>query len=211
MSAATMTSTKLGSPLRGFEHVNRYWDRQFDIAAAKIMPGEFYVTAKDEVIVTVLGSCISACVRDPLFGIGGMNHFMLPIQGDEDSTQRFGNAERYGNVAMEHLINAILVNGGRRENLEVKLFGGGRILTQMTDVGERNIAFVHEYLRTEGLRIAAEDLGDVFPRKVYYFPQSGRVRLRKLRSLQNATIAQRENEYLKGIIGEPVAGEVDLF
>lgn len=211
MSSVAITNVKLGSPLRGFEHVNRYWDRQFDMAAAKIIPGEFYVTNKDEVIVTVLGSCISACVRDPLFGIGGMNHFMLPIQGDEDATQRFGNAERYGNVAMEHLINAILVNGGRRENLEVKLFGGGRILSQMTDVGQRNIDFVHEYLRTEGLRIAAEDLGDVFPRKVYYFPQSGAVKLRKLRSLQNATIAERENEYLKGIIRKPVAGEVDLF
>lgn len=211
MSSVASMSAKLGPPLRGFEHVNRYWDRHFDIPAAKIMPGEFYVTNKDEVIVTVLGSCISACVRDQLFGIGGMNHFMLPIQGDEDAPQQFGNAERYGNVAMEHLINAILVNGGRRENLEVKLFGGGRILTQMTDVGQRNIAFVHDYLHTEGLRIAAEDLGDVFPRKVYYFPHTGMVKVRKLRSLQNTTIAERESEYLNGIIHKPVAGEVDLF
>lgn len=211
MRSSVANSADVGAPLRGFEHINRYWDRQFHQVAAKIMPGEFYVTNKDEVIVTVLGSCISACVRDQLFGIGGMNHFMLPLQADEDSQQRFGNAERYGNVAMEHLINAVLANGGRRENLEVKLFGGGRILSQMTDVGQRNIEFVHEYLRTEGLRIAAEDLGDIFPRKVYYFPQTGTVKLKKLRSLHDTTIADREHEYLNGIIRKPVAGEVDLF
>lgn len=132
-------------------------------------------------------------------------------QAEEVIQQRFGNAERYGNVAMEHLINAILANGGRRGNFEVKLFGGGRILSQMTDVGQRNIDFVHDYLRTEGLQIAAEDLGDVFPRKVYYFPLTGTVKLKKLRSLQDTIIAEREHEYLNGIIRKPVAGEVDLF
>lgn len=197
--------------LRGFESINRYWDRSLEKPIAKILPGEYYVTQQDEAIVTVLGSCVSACIRDKVFGIGGMNHFMLPQSGSGESDERYGTAERYGNVAMEHLINTILKYGGRRENLEVKIFGGGRILAQMTDIGDRNIVFVKEYLKTEKLPIVAEDLSDIYPRKVMYFPASGKVRVKKLRALQNATIVQRERSYLDSLRQQPLAGEVDLF
>jgi chemotaxis protein CheD len=192
--------------LPGFEAINRYRDHQHDVVAAKILPGEYYVTQQDEMIVTVLGSCISACIRDPVARIGGMNHFMLPV-ATEENKNRWGDsylsaATRYGNYAMEHMINDILKYGGRRERLEVKITGGGRVLAQMTDVGLRNIQFVDEYVRTESLNL---------PRKVQYFPLSGRARVKKIISMHNNTIIERENNYLHSLEQKPVAGEVELF
>jgi chemotaxis protein CheD len=201
--------------MRGFEHINRYWDPVHKIFAAKLLPGEYYVTVASELVVTVLGSCVSACIRDRIFGIGGMNHFMLPVNQSDPSSGKWGGdlnaSTRYGSFAMERLINDILKNGGSREHLEIKLFGGGRILAQMTDIGNRNIEFVRGFLVTEGLKVAAEDLGDVYPRKVYYFPKTGMVRLMKLRSLHNNTIIDREIAYRRELENQPVAGEVDLF
>ncbi|MDT8404573.1 chemoreceptor glutamine deamidase CheD [Sulfuriflexus sp.] len=202
-------------PLAGFEHINRYWDKMHNITAAKILPGEYYVTTQNEAIVTVLGSCVSACVRDKVFGIGGMNHFMLPMttanSSDAWKNVNISAATRYGNFAMEHLINTILGNGGMRENLEVKVFGGGRILAQMTDIGSRNISFVREYIATEKLALLAEDLGDTCPRKVMYNPITGKVKMKKLRSLHNNTIIDRETEYMQKLDIEPVESEIDLF
>ena len=148
------------SVLPGFEHVRRYWDPAQGSMTAKVLPGEFYVSMQDELIATVLGSCVSACIRDRRRNIGGMNHFMLPEpMGERDGwSATVGRAARYGNDAMEQLINAILKAGGKREDLEVKVFGGGRVLTQMTDIGERNIAFVRRYLAAERLDLAAAGL-----------------------------------------------------
>lgn len=200
--------------LPGFEHIHRYWEKTWGLFAAKIRPGEFYVTTQDEIIVTVLGSCVSACVRDPVFGIGGMNHFLLPLQHSEEGAWEengLGLATRYGNYAMEHLVNEILKNGGMRKNLEVKVFGGGKILAHMTDIGERNIQFVLDYLQTEGLKLLNQDLGGVFPRKVQYHPKSGRVRIKKLKSLQSDVITVREREYMHRISSSKHEGEIDLF
>lgn len=207
--------TTLPKALRGFSHINRYWDKMHNTYSAKILPGEYYVTTNNELIATVLGSCVSACIRDPIFGIGGMNHFMLPAQKDTSSKQWGSNAvsaaTRYGNFAMEHMINDILKNGGDRRNLELKLFGGGKVLAQMTDVGSRNIDFVLDYVKVEGLNVVAKDLGDVYPRKVMYHPLSGKVKIKKLRSLHNDTIAKRESEYMNKLDVEPVESEIDLF
>jgi chemotaxis protein CheD len=198
--------------LPGFEAIKRFWDGENGMFAAKISPGEFYVTCSDELITTVLGSCISACIRDPIFGIGGMNHFMLPVSADGGwGGETAGHAMRYGNFAMEHLINEILKNGGSRHHLEVKIFGGGKVLAHMTNVGQRNIDFVKEYIRVEGLKLLAEDVGDVFPRKVQYLPLSGRVRIKKLRSTYSQTVAEREREYMQNIDAVPAAGAIDLF
>lgn len=188
--------------LTGFEGINRYWDPTHNMFAAKLLPGEHYVTREREMIVTVLGSCISACVRDPVTGVGGMNHFMLPASQNESHRTWGGSNDkdytmRYGDFAMKRLLNDILKNGGRRENLEVKIFGGGRILPQMTDIGGRNIAFIHEYIGANGLRLANEDTGGIYPRKVYYFPREGKVRVKKLRTLHNDTIMLREATYLE--------------
>jgi chemotaxis protein CheD len=198
-----------------FAHVNRYWDRQHAVSAAKLLPGEYYVSSAREMIVTVLGSCVSACVRDVRLGIGGMNHFMLPLDASSGASawgSAVSAATRYGNVAMERLINDILKLGGQRESLEFKLVGGGKVLrTSSMDIGARNISFVRQYVADEGFAVAGEDLGDIYPRKVCYFPDSGRIRVKKLRSLHNDTLIERERHYLDDLDHDPVSSEIELF
>lgn len=210
------TKVKIDRPsVAGFEHVNRYWDREREIVAAKILPGEYYVTHQNELITTVLGSCVSACIRDRESGIGGMNHFMLPQTNsgkfNKGNEAIVGIATRYGNYAMEHLINTILSNGGKRKNLEVKVFGGGKIIPALTDVGMKNIEFVLSYLDQEGLKLLSQDLGDIYPRKVVYFPKTGKVAMKKIQDLHNDTIIQRERQYINTLKSAPVAGDVELF
>ena len=201
--------------LPGFEHINRYWDTKNDIFAAKIMPGEYYVTTHGEMIATVLGSCIAACIRDTRLNIGGMNHFMLPDIGKVNK-QKWENTPvsfetRYGNVAMERLINVIIANGGNRRNMEVKLFGGSKVLDMTTDIGGKNIEFVKHYLDVEGLGVAAIDVGGVYPRKVLYYPSSGRVKIKKLKRMHNDTLIKREKNYINNITVEEKKAKVDLF
>lgn len=189
-----------------------YFDRNFDCDAAKILPGEFYFTHKDMVIVTVLGSCVAACIRDRVTGIGGMNHFMLPYSGDADSP--VSASMRYGTYAMEILINQLIKAGARRENLEAKVFGGGAVLRGFTaiNVGERNSAFVREYLRAEGVRVVAEDLNNTYARKVYFFPRSGRALVKKIDRMNNNTLANREQDYAEQLKKRMAStGEVELF
>lgn len=208
-------SKPLPPALAGFEAIKRYWDRSNEVVAAKILPGEYYVTTQNEMVTTVLGSCVSACIRDRVFGIGGMNHFMLPVdttgEGWSGAKDLLSSATRYGNYAMEHMINDILKNGGHRKNLEAKVFGGGQIIATMTDVGRKNIDFVLGYLEQEGLKIASQDLGDIYPRKVNYFPATGRVRVKKLRHLHNETIIRREQDYRHELEEKPVEGDIELF
>ena len=197
-----------------FGHIRRYWDPQHDCFAAKLLPGEYYVTLHGEMICTVLGSCVSACVRDRTTGIGGMNHFMLPLdrsQGESAWADATSAATRYGNVAMERLINDLLKAGAKRTNLEFKLVGGGKVLAAMTDIGAVNIEFVRNYMRTEGFAVSGEDLGDVYPRKVHFYPDAGRVRVKKLLSTRNDTIFARERTYLQQVSTVPQTGDVELF
>jgi chemotaxis protein CheD len=205
----------LPAVLLGFAHINRYWDPHEECFAAKILPGQYYVSLHGEMVVTVLGSCVSACIRDRVFGVGGMNHFMLPHGGgasaDEGHGQPMDEAARYGVYAMEMLINEILKNGGSRQNLEVKITGGGSMLANMSDIGKRNIDFVREFLVTEGLEVVAEDLGDIYPRKVYYYPATGKMRVKKLRTMHNSTVTQREDAYLQDLRKQAPQGDVELF
>lgn len=199
--------------LPAFKDIKRYWSKSGQCWAARILPGEFYVSTAGELVVTILGSCVSACIRDPKSGVGGMNHFMLPFNRSSggDSGNAYVSLEtRYGSAAMEQLINEILKNGGRRENLEVKLFGGGRVLEAMTDIGEKNIAFARSYLRDEGLNVVSEDLGGTYPRKVRYFTDTGRVQMKRLERTDTSRVANEENQYLKKI-EKPAAGPIDLF
>ena len=208
-------TTELPEALAAFSHINRYWDPHQEVYAAKILPGQYYVTLHEEMIVTVLGSCVSACIRDTLFGIGGMNHFMLPSSGESVAENRHvqntDGAARYGVHAMELLINEILKHGGQRKNLEIKITGGGKMLAKMADIGQKNIDFVRQFLHTEGLGITAEEVGDVYPRKVYYYPRTGKVRVKKLRTLHNDTIVNRETEYMKDLRQEPIRSDIELF
>ncbi len=208
--------TELEKTISGFEHVNRYVDRRENRFIAKILPGEFYVTrSANELIATTLGSCVSACIWDEENTIGGMNHFMLPLSEVEAEKITWGNvasdATRYGNYAMEHLINEILTHGGIRRNLKAKVFGGGKVLNQSNEVGLRNAEFVLTYLHQENLTLVGEDLGDVYPRKVLFDPISGRARMKKIQSVSNDTIAVREQQYSQEIKQVPVEGDIELF
>ena len=197
-----------------FTFVNRYWDQGNQVFAAKLLPGEYFVSAAQEMITTVLGSCIAVCVRDPVLGIGGMNHFMLPMissyTGDHNS-KLLSVAGRYGNVAMEKLINCILQNGGNRFNLEFKIFGGARVLDIDSDVGNRNIMFITEYLQHENYIVQAHDLGGPHPRKINYFPDTGIVLVKKLKRIRGTTLQLREQAYSAELEQEPVESEVTLF
>jgi chemotaxis protein CheD len=187
-----------------------YVDREFKATAAKIGPGEYYVTQRDILIVTVLGSCVSACIRDPLTQIGGMNHFMLPEHGGDPSSPLSSSA-RYGAYAMEVLINKLIGLGAHRDRLEAKLFGAGQIVPGMSDIGRRNAVFAQDYLRRESIPIIAEDLCNSHPSKVYFFPHTGRVLVKWLKSLKNNTILTREQVYAQRLTQLPVSGEADLF
>lgn len=202
-----MKKTELGF----VEHLagNRYFDRQFEVEAVKVLPGEYYVTAGDMMLVTVLGSCVSACVRDREKGIGGMNHFMLAEGGGEILSA----SARYGAYAMEVLINHLMKMGARRHALEAKVFGGGRVVASLTSsqVGDGNARFVLDFLATESIPVTARDLLDVYPRKVYYFPHSGRALVKKLVRMHNDTVMRREKEYAARLSEAPVGGEIELF
>jgi len=191
---------------------NLYHDRTFDIDAAKVLPGEYYVTGKDMMIVTVLGSCVAACIRDTQSGIGGMNHFMLP-DSTLDTTDPLSKSARYGTFAMELLINQLMKLGAQRKFLEAKVFGGGNVLAGLTaaNVGERNAVFVQKFLQTEDIRIVAKDLVDIYPRKVYYFPKTGKVLVKKLKNVHNSTVLQREWDYGSRLQATKVGGDIELF
>ena len=211
-SAQGNQSAALPRALPGFESIRRYRNAT-GISTARILPGEYYVTREDEAIDTVLGSCVAACIRNPRFSIGGMNHFMLPrpsSSGTDAWENVAGRAMRYGTASIEQLINSVLSAGGTRQDLEVKIFGGGRVVAKLSDIGARNLEFVREFLRQEGLKIAAEDSGDICSRHIQYFPRSGRVRVRHL-SARATELGAKEQRYLDRLEQAPVAGEIDLF
>ena len=187
----------------------RYFDSKFSREAIKILPGEFFVTTRDMLLVTVLGSCVAACIRDPERGIGGMNHFMLPDGG----AGAMSKSARYGGYAMELLVNELIKSGARRGALEAKVFGGGRVMASLSsaNVGERNSEFVLDYLRQEGIPILAQDLQDRHARKIYFFPRAGRVLVKKLERVNNDTLARREREYQERLAREDASGDIELF
>lgn len=194
---------------------NRYYDNHFQREAVKILPGEYFATNGDTMIVTVLGSCVSACIRDRVSGIAGMNHFLLPNDGSGQENP-LSESARYGAYAMEILINHIIKLGGRRDRLEAKVFGGGSVLSGFTtiNVGERNAEFVLDYLKIEKIPVVAQDLLDIYPRKIYLFPDTGKVMMRKIKSLHNATILDRESAYRMALKQKPVRNtqdDVELF
>ncbi len=187
---------------------------EFGAHAVRVLPGEAYATSRrDEAIVTVLGSCVSACIRDPRSGLGGMNHFMLP----ESVTGQWGDgmsaAMRYGNFAMEALINSILKSGCSRTDLEIKLFGGANFSGGVTMIGTKNSDFALRYLKEEGLRVAASDLGGVLGRRIHYHPATGKVARLFLRGTGKDQVAEEERRYGAQLKKMPAnsGGDVELF
>ena len=208
-----------GPDLYSDPSVKKFWDPRFGRTAVKVLPGGHYVTDDDsEMIVTVLGSCVAACIRDPLTGTGGMNHFMLP-RGENDSWGGANNSMRFGNHAMEVLINRIMSRGCPRTRLEVKVFGAGNVIGDPSTrsgqtVGERNAEFVRNYLRNENLAVAAMDLGGDHGRRVCYFPDSGRVKRLLLRRDEDRKIYRQELalcEKHHRASPRETAGSVELF
>lgn len=179
---------------------NLYYDNYFNIDAVKILPGEYYVTARPLLIVTVLGSCVAVCIRDRERGMGGMNHFMLPPL--KNARESVYDSNYYGSRAMEVLIDHLLELGARYENLEVKLFGGGDLFKsdEFDSIGQYTVDFIRNYLKNKAIPIVAEDLHDQYPRKIYFFPVHGKVMVKKLVRLHNATIIQREEEYINRLL-----------
>lgn len=174
-----------------------------------IGPGGIYLAEKGELVATLLGSCVSACMRDVELGIGGMNHVMVPLERPDDEANARLVATAYGAYAMEVLINELLKAGARRSNLEVKMFGGGRMLRGMTDIGARNIEFVRHYLHVEGIRLVGEDVGGSSPRKILFAPDSGRVKMRKLQSRLDEIVEEETQVARK--MPDAEAGSVELF
>lgn len=174
--------------------------------------GDCLVSGKDEdTFSTVLGSCISACVRDRVAEVGGMNHFLLATQSGS-SRDTFGDSARYGAFAMEQLINMVLTRGtGKKTNLEFKVFGGGNIHAGMNDVGLKNIEFVRAFLLNEGYALASEDMGGSYARRVMFKPQSGRAFVKRLDSTDNARLVREELAIASRQKVKPADDDIELF
>ncbi len=187
----------------------RYFDRKRDVHVVKIYSGDCYVTNREkEMLVTILGSCVAACIRDPVARVGGMNHFLLSDGGSKDDPMQ---AMRYGAFSMEQLINGILKLGGKKERLEVKLFGGGNVIQSSAMIGDKNVKFVRNFCKEENLAIAGEDLGGNHPRRIHYYSDSGKVMLRTLQRSEDMAVVEEEKQYASRIVAKPGGGDVDLF
>ncbi len=193
--------------------LHRFFDAQKQKWFVRVSQGDYYITSDADVVLhTVLGSCISACIRDPVLGLGGMNHFLLPNAENIDMTA--GGAQqlalRYGNYAMELLINGLLKRGAKRDRLEVKLFGGANVVKNISGIGHKNASFIEKFMTDEGLKIASHHLRGFAARKVHYAPSSGRARM-----LLIADDTQRDvfkSELARSVrVEETKSGEVELF
>jgi chemotaxis protein CheD len=184
-----------------------YRDHQFNVDTVKVLPGEYYVTTDDMMIMTVLGSCIAACIWDTRIKVGGMNHFMLPEGGGDTSG-------RYGSYAMELLINEMIKLGARRETMQAKIFGGGQVMHSFTtmNVGERNTAFVLDYLQTERISVISKDVLDIHPRKVCYFAATGKAMVKRLAHSHPESLETQERKGSATVVAKATSGgSVDLF
>lgn len=193
-------------------YAGRYYDNYFANYAVKILPGEFYATNDDTIIVTVLGSCVAVCLYDAVRNVRGMNHFLLP--NDETAHEALiPESARYGCFAMELLINEMIKLGAEKRHLTAKVFGGGNVMKGFiqNNVGERNVEFTFDYLKKEHIPVLASDVLNSYPRKVYFSADNGIVNVKKIRSLNNTTILDRESEYKLRLRQSTMANDIDLF
>ncbi|MEP6873963.1 MAG: chemoreceptor glutamine deamidase CheD [Burkholderiales bacterium] len=205
-AASTRLSQLKASPRKPGEASFFFYDAFFKNDAVKILPGEYFVYREDILIMTTLGSCIAACLWDREAKVGGMNHFMLP-EGDADSG-------RYGSFAMELLINEMMKQGATRSTMEAKVFGGGQVIEGMNtmNIGERNTAFVTNYLKTERIPIMSKDVLGPHPRKVCFLPATGKAMIKRLAVANPEALAAQDREAARK--AAPVSGgggSVDLF
>lgn len=194
-----------------YEGSRRYYDQNFELTVIQLYSGDCYVASGEhELMVTILGSCVAACVRDPVAKVAGMNHFLLP--GDPNaSSNATGEGARYGAYAMEKLFNTLIAAGGRKDRFEVKLFGGGNVTGNSALIGTRNVAFIKDFMKREGLTVVASDLGGELPRRIQYFSADGRVMMRKLKRKEDMRVVAQEKTYQTTLAQAPVEGSVELF
>lgn len=184
-----MVSNKFGD----FENINRSYHEKSKKHVVGISLGGIYMTENDEIITTVLGSCVSACVRDTLTGISGMNHFML-VGSKSDIDKASGHSLfQYGLYSMDYLLNKMLYLGASKETMEVKIFGGGAIISSAGDVGKKNIRFIKNYINLKGYKLCGEDIGGEHPRRVNFYSSTGKVMVKRMRSLHRQVIANKES------------------
>ena len=186
-----------------------FYDAHFRNEAVKVLPGEFFVADEDLLVMTTLGSCIAACLWEREKHVGGMNHFLLPEGNGKD-----GDSGRYGSFAMDLLIGEMVKRGATRSTMEAKVFGGGAVISGMNtiNVGERNTAFVLDYLKTERITVVSKDVLDIYPRKVCFLPASGKAMVKRLASANTEALAAQERAAAtRAVPATSVGGSVDLF
>ena len=168
-----------------------------------IIQGEFRVTEDPHVVLmTILGSCVAACLWDPMLAVGGMNHFLLPGEEDGDA------AVRHGVHAMELLVNGLLQRGARRERMQAKLFGGACMMRGLTDVGTLNASFAERFIKRERIAVAGGSLRGAQGRRINFWPATGRARQMMIAGVGGPKVFASERDI------RPVAadqGEVELF
>ena len=192
----------------------KYFDSRVGMDVIMVLPGRHYVTDNSkEMVVTLLGSCVAACIRDPIAAVGGLNHFLLPESDREHNGETVDAAMRYGNHAMETLIDDIVKGGGVRSRLEVKIFGGAHVIDGATalSVGQKNVDFVHKYLKNEGFDIIASHLGGALPRRIHYFPITGKVQMRQLQRAADKDLFKKEMRYRSQIQVDGGGTDAELF
>ena len=178
-------------PLRAHKDMDlprRFHNPQDGYWHVQVTQGDSYVTTDaGEVLTTILGSCIAACIRDPQAGVGGMNHFLLAhgCGGDQ-------NATRYGVNAMEILINGLLKRGATRSRLEAKLFGGASVVPGLSDVGASNASFAEKFLADEGIALVGGDVRGTSARRVQFWPLTGRARQQAVATADTRLLVERE-------------------
>ena len=195
-------------PVPGFEAMHRLWDPRHHRWTEKIVPGELFATSHDESISTILGTSLAICIRDPVLRIGGMNHFILPLQADEEGgsqTCDAAEAIRYGRSVMEQLFSAVLRLGADPDRLKAKMYGGRRNIAPGNEASSGTITFARRFLRDQGVPVVAEKLGDGYPRRLTYFPNSGLALLDRLPNRLVAALAKREMKYVRSLIPSPAA------
>ena len=209
MSGSDRLARLRAAPRRPGEASFFYYDAHFRKEAVKVLPGEYFVYHEDVLIMTTLGSCIAACLWDRNARIGGMNHFMLP-----EGTGNGLDSGRYGSFAMELLINELMKQGARRETMQAKVFGGGAVMSSFTtmNVGERNTKFVLDYLQTERIAVVSKDVLDVHPRKVCFFPATGKAMVKRLASSNTDALETQERKGSAAtVVTSTAGGSIDLF
>ena len=190
------------------------FDQVLGVYLVSVIAG-FYNWSRCEDIAfsTTLGSCMSVCAYDPIAGVGGMNHFLLPEAPANEDCDSFSQSFRYGSAAIEVLLNALYKNGAAKNGLRIKIFGGGKVMSTLShDVGKQNIKFTKNFFERETMRIESEDIGGLNARRVVFFPRSGKVLLKTLGDQKDLIrIAERETKILHKLGVEKEENDIELF